>query len=247
MNTARRVGSTWTGVTAIAVVLVLVAAVILAVLPAGAHHTDFVDGNDVEGRFDVRSVEHAHEARPRKWLVTMVNKWTIRNTWDTGYVVLNLDTLNGPQMDYYAVIRSDGRRLHAQVHRDRARGKDPIVAKPRAWKTGRSVGFEIPWSRLKVAEWRVDYRWSVQTLWVGGPCPATCFDFAPNGGAMIPQPYPTPTDTVTRQTPQPDAQTTSPSPTEETPSPESTSSTSASPVTTPSEGATDMPSGLPSP
>ena len=246
MSTGRRIVSTWTGLTAIAVVLVLVAAVVLAVLPAGAHHTDFTDGNDVQGRFDVRSVEHAHDARPRKWLVTMFGKWTARNTWDAGYVILNLDTLDGPQMDYYAVVRSDGRRMRATVHRDRSRGKDPVVAKPRAWKSGRSVGFEIPWSKLKVAEFRDDYRWSVQTLWVGGACPATCFDFAPNGGAMIPQPYPTPspTDTVTRQTPAPDAET--PSQTEESPSVQPTSSENPSSEPTASQSPTDVPSVAPS-
>ena len=247
MSTGRRIVSTWTGLTGIAVVLVLVAAVVLAVLPAGAHHTDFTDGNDVKGRFDVRSVEHAHDARPRKWLVTMFGKWTARNTWDAGYVILNLDTLDGPQMDYYAVVRSDGRRMRATVHRDRSRGKDPVVAKPRAWKSGRSVGFEIPWSKLKVAEFRADYRWSVQTLWVGGACPATCFDFAPTGGAMIPQPYPTPTDTVTRQTPAPDAVTLSPTPTEQPPTVEPTASQSPTAEPTPSASAGESPIAAPSP
>ncbi|MEX1100799.1 MAG: hypothetical protein WD739_01225 [Actinomycetota bacterium] len=177
------------GVSAVLTALATSALLVLSALPAAAVHEQVADPNDADGRFDVRFVDHAHKARPRRWFVTMYPKWTLRNTWDTGYMVLNLDTTGSPDLDYYVVVSSNGKRLLAQVHRDRARGRDPVIAKPRAWKKGRTIGLEVPWSKLNIGDQRLLYRWSVQTLWTGKGCLRTCFDFAPNGGEWVEQLY----------------------------------------------------------
>ena len=172
-----------------AVPLIVAALLAATAVPAAAVHEPLTDPSDVDGRFDVRLVTHRHDARPRVWLITMYPKWTIRNAWDAGYALVNLDTVGGPQQDYYVVIRSNGKGLRAVLFRDRDRKRDVAIGTPRVWKNGRTAGVEVPWSKLKVGDARESYRWSVLTLWIGGACPRTCFDLAPNGGAWVEQLY----------------------------------------------------------
>jgi hypothetical protein len=230
--------------TASALFAAMIAVVLAAaVLPASATHEPLSDPNDTEGRFDVSLVEHRHKARPRVWLIAMGPKWTIRNSWDAGYAIVNLDTTGTPQQDYYALVRSNGKRLLAQVFRDRRRGRDRVIAKPRSWKDGRTIGLEVPWSKLNVGDARDSYRWSVQTLWIGGSCPRTCFDLAPNGGDWVEQLYEEPPE------PPRDANdggngNLDPTPAEEPESPGPTGTPTPSP-TDPTPTATDPPSATP--
>jgi hypothetical protein len=163
-----------------------------AVLPALAHDQDQLDRNDTEGRLDVRSVEHAHENLPRMWTVITFRGWTTRRIWDAGYVVVFLDTFAAEDADYYALLRSNRRRMTGTLWRIRDNGINRQIARVRARRPNRSsVRVAIPFGRLNVGESRVSYSWSVLTIYQSGACPRNCFDFVPNNG-LVEQPYPTP-------------------------------------------------------
>lgn len=202
-------------------VAVLCAAALALPFLATASHMDVRDGNDTRGKLDVRRVLVDFTKRPR-WTITTWNKWTVERLWDRGYVLVQLDTFGTERFDYYAFVRSDGFNLKGTLVRDRANKPDYTVTSIRAFKSsGTSLSLRFPLKKMRMGNKRLFYRWQVQTIFSSGRCPTTCFDFAPDRGAIeepIPgRTLPTPTPTIT-DSPSPDPTVT------ESPSPEPTES-----------------------
>lgn len=187
--------------------LLLVAVVCLGAvaLPflATAQHVVVQDTNDTRGALDVRRVVVDFTERPR-WTIGTWGPWTAEQIWDRGYFLVHLDTFGSPRMDYYALIRSNGYGMRGTIVRDRENQPDYTVASIKAYKGSRNtLRVRFPLSKLRIGTERFFYRWNVQTISSGDSCPTSCFDFAPDRGAVqepVPgrvPPTPTPTITIT--------------------------------------------------
>lgn len=193
-----------------------VAAVVLALeVPALAHHTDQQDPNDTRGRLDLDEVRFDHSGAPN-WRVVTFSRWAVRSIWDRGYLVVQLDTMGNPDVDFVAVVRSDGRRLVARLFRLRRGGGQAELAALRTAKAGsRAAWVTVPLKELTIGPTRTSYFWSVLSGYTGGGCSRTCLDVVPDR-EMVEQPLPGVTPTPTPSpTPSP---TPTPTPTP-TPSP----------------------------
>ncbi|MFN2488327.1 MAG: hypothetical protein ABR529_01000 [Actinomycetota bacterium] len=176
-----------------------VAAVVLAPpLLASAHPVSVRDGNDAKGRFDIRRVKKFGTDKPG-WRVIVRQRWRAREVVDHGYLLTYLDTFGTSRYDYYALIRSDGRRMKGALLRDRARKNDYRVSSLKVWRRDRrSVSMRIPLRRVKTTNKRDHYNWAVQSVYTSPRCKRVCFDRAPNDGGVeepLGQPAPTPAPT----------------------------------------------------
>lgn len=204
----------------LALVSLVCAAALALPLFATASHMDVRDRNDTRGKLDVRRVLVDFTKRPR-WTITTWGTWTVERLWDRGYALVQLDTFGTERFDYYAFVRSDGYKLIGTLVRDRSSKPDFTVSSIRAFKSsGTSLSLRFPLKKMRIGNRRLFYRWQVQTIFTAGRCPTSCFDFAPNTGAVsepvpgVQEPTPTPTVTVT-PTPDPTATATpTPEPTE---------------------------------
>lgn len=181
---------------------VCAAAVAAATVPllATAEHTGVADPNDVKGPFDVKRVR-VHGTRTPRYDVITFSRWDVAGVWDRSYGFVYFDTFGGDAPDYYVLARSDGYRMRALLYRDRARKKDRIVGKVKAWRpNGRSFAVKVPLRKMTFPEQRLVYYWWVQTLHTGTECKRVCFDRAPNreritepvpGAGQSPTPSPT--------------------------------------------------------
>jgi hypothetical protein len=177
----------------------------LAALPAWAGHTDQADPNDTGGELDVRSVSLAHGASPPRWKVATFGGWSVREIWDKGFVIVELDTRGDATTDHLAVVRSTGRKLVATLFRIRRDGTQKAIATLRTGKSGPGgVTVSIPLHRLTFGADRISYFWSVVTTFTSDACPQTCIDRVPDQGAIeqplpgvTPTPTPTPSPTPT--------------------------------------------------
>jgi hypothetical protein len=178
-------------IAAVGIVLAAAGMVLAVVGPALAHHSDIADEADTRGVLDVRAVLHGHDRAPRTWEVVTYARWTARQIWDAGYVLVWLDTIGDEAPDYYALARSTGRRrrMSGSLFHDRDR-RDVFVSKlDTRRRNQRSITIEVPFHRMSVGRHRTSYRWSAETILNGGPCPRSCFDYIPNGGAQVEEPY----------------------------------------------------------
>jgi hypothetical protein len=127
--------------------------------------------------------------------------------WDRSYGLVYFDTFGGDAPDYYVIVRSDGRRMHGRLYRDKARKKDRPLGSVDAWRPGkRSFAVRVPLRKMKLPEGRLVYDWWVLTLHTGPACKRVCFDRAPDTGSVTePAPgagqSPTPTPSLTIPTP----------------------------------------------
>jgi hypothetical protein len=165
-------------VVAIVIVSMLVPVLVLA------RHIDPRDPNDTRGPLDVKRIDVVRRRTPRFEIITW-RGWTARQIWDHGFGLIRLDTFGSSRFDYYVLVRSTGTRLKGDLFRDRARGPDRRLFAVTTWKASRrSFRVRIPLGRLRMPRSRAEYRWEVQTLFVGSRCRRTCFDFVPNQGAV---------------------------------------------------------------
>jgi hypothetical protein len=197
----------WWGLRRVALVAlaILVAAAVLAYAKS-----QIDDPNDTKGVLDVKKVDLAAGKRPRFKAVTF-GRWTVDRVRDRGYVLVYLDTFGGERFDYYALARSNGKKMVARLFRDRSKKKDRVVSSLNTWRPSKgAVSVRVPLAKVRVGDARLDYRWYVLTLFTGPSCKKVCFDAAPDDPVTEPLPTPTPTPTPTP----------SPSPTESpTPTP----------------------------
>lgn len=115
---------------------VLLIAAVVAAAPVLANHTSQTDPNDTPGPLDVRAVDFNHGAGPTRWRFTTFAGWTVGQIWDSGYLVVELDTRGDGQIDHRAVVRSDGSDLVATLYRVRADGRQVVVGGLDAGRAG---------------------------------------------------------------------------------------------------------------
>lgn len=157
----------------------------LPALAADPQQSTFLpDPNDTPGKLDVREVRHGPLLNlPRGWTVETFARWTAKQIWDTGFVLVFLDTIGTPADDYYALVRSTGRGLAGSLwrddHRDRQIGKLKVSRANR-----REVTVVVPFRKLKIGDSRTTYRWRVLTIFKSDACSRNCFDRAPNSGSV---------------------------------------------------------------
>jgi hypothetical protein len=144
--------------------------------------------------------------------------WSVRSIWDLGTFVVQLDTRGDAAADFVAVVRSDGRRLRADLFRLRRDGREiEMTTLPTAKAGSRAVTVTVPLRRLSIGPNRTSYFWSVLSSFTGRLlCTRTCLDAIPDEG-MIEQPLPgvtpPPTTTTTTTTTPTTTTTTTPIPT----------------------------------
>jgi hypothetical protein len=170
-----------------AITVIVVGALLWLAAPAVAHHTDQTDPNDTPGTMDLQGVQFDHEETPT-WRFVTFAAWTVRRMWDRGYLVVQLDTKGGPDVDYVAVVRSIGRDLEANLFRLRPDGREVEVDRLRTKKSGsRGAWVSVSLHKLTIGPNRTSYFWSALSTFIGPACRSTCFDAVPDEG-MIEQP-----------------------------------------------------------
>ena len=172
-----------------AITVVVVGALLWLAVPAFAHHTDQTDPDDTPGTMDLQTVRFDHEGTPT-WRFVTFAAWTVRQMWDRGYLMVQLDTAGGPRVDYVAVVRSTGTDLEATLFRLRRNGRQVKVDRLRTHKaSSRGAWVSVSLSKLSIGPTRTSYFWSALSSFTGPACPRTCFDAVPDEG-MIEQPLP---------------------------------------------------------
>ena len=176
--------------------VVAIAGFLLLPLLAAARHLDVRDRDDTKGLLDIRRVEVNGGRNLPRWGVFTFPAWSMEDVWDTGFVLVRIDTAGTPRPDYYALVRSNGSDLLAALYRDRQRGRDRRIRSLKVVKESRrSLSVAIDLSRLKRRNSKT-YSWFVQSLFSSGRCPNVCIDRAPDRGKVAepgsaPRPSPT--------------------------------------------------------
>lgn len=230
--------------------ILLLASALLVPMLATANHEIVTDGNDAKGWLDIKKVKTAGIEKPEFKVVTHTT-WSVKEMWDTGFVLVSFDTFDDKSFDYYALVKSNGSELKGRLYRDRSNKPDKKIAKLKVWRDNKkSVSLRVHLDDMRLGgKNQLTYRWYAQTLLSGDVCFNVCFDRAPNDGALKePNGKPTPTPTITTPAPPsptaPAGRTSSPAPSE------SPSRTTTPPPTTPAPttpGPEPSPAPTPSP
>ena len=200
---------------------------------ASARHANLADPRDTDGLLDIKEVRLHGKKRPM-WKTITFPKWGTERVFDRGFALINLDARGDGHFEHYALVRSVGTGMRAELFRNRKRKSDYRIGSLNVWRPDRrSVSVRIPLRKLRVGDNRAYYRWFVQTLMTGQACPRVCIDRAPNQGAIqqpLVEPTPTPTITIEPSPTVTDEPTpsTSPSPSVDPPSTSPTPSSSPS-------------------
>ena len=176
-------------------VVVLFASLVLVLAlaaPALATHTNVTDDNDVRGVLDLSAVVFRHESGPYQWVFKTYGRWTHRKIWDHGYLIVELDTRGDEAIDYFVVLRSDGRSMIGELFRRRTTGREVHLRSLDGWRAGsHGAGVEVPRRALKYGAARTSFLWRTLSSFTGARCRVTCIDLAPDGGTMVEQELPT--------------------------------------------------------
>lgn len=186
------------------VLLVALAAAVSLPLLALAHHVELTDPDDTKGLLDIRRVSVAGSRLAPTWTIATGARWTAEQMWDTGFLVVKLDTFGTARADYYAIVSSDGTRFRGSLYRDRQEKSDRRLRGLTLERADRrSVTIRINLRELRRRDSRV-YRWYATTLFASDNCRSTCIDRAPDEGAIAePGPVESPSPTPTLPTPTP--------------------------------------------
>jgi hypothetical protein len=180
--------------------LAVAATILVLALPALGGTTSLEDPDDANGLLDIRSVTLDDAASPLAWRIAAFRRWTIREIWDRGFVIVQLDTKGDGRIDHLAVVSSNGRALIGTLNRVRSDGRLVETGRFHAGKDGgRAVGLTIALHRLTIGPHRTSFSWNIVTSFLGDNCPRTCFDVVPNSG-MVEQPLPGPSPSPTGPT-----------------------------------------------
>ena len=177
---------------------VTVVGVTVAALAGGSASRARVDDpNDTKGALDIRRIWFEPDAGPPRWTVVLYSAWPSDQLRDRGFLFVFLDTIGDPDDDYYAAIRSDGRRLTGSLWRTPRHGPDVRLA-GLVVKRGSdpNIVVQIPLNQLEIGGFRAVYRWWAISTFSGRVCRTTCVDAVPDEGAFE-QPIGTPTTTPT--------------------------------------------------
>jgi hypothetical protein len=172
----------------------MIVLVLALAAPASATHTNLDDPNDVAGLMDLEHVVFRHDAGPYRWVFKTYPAWTIRQIWDRGTFVIQLDTIGDEAIDFFVVLRSDGRSMVADLFRKRANGTELHVRSLDAARAGgHGATVEVRRTHLRYGAHRTSFFWRTITTYVSPKCSSTCLDLAPDDGSMIEQELPPPT------------------------------------------------------
>jgi hypothetical protein len=141
------------------------------------------DGDDTRGIVDIRLVDTGGGVGT--WRVGWFGRAAKRRLWDAGYVVVSIDSREGPAFDFHVVARSTGHRMLGLLLRDGMR--KPIGRVEARRPGGRGVRIAVALDRLAIAPERAYYRWAVRTIYNDGRC-RPCFDPVPNEAGAFPRP-----------------------------------------------------------
>jgi hypothetical protein len=141
------------------------------------------DGNDSPGPVDARLVDTGGGLGT--WRVGWFGRVSKGGLWDLGYVVVSIDTREGPGFDFHLVARSTGRRMMGLLLREGVR--EPIGRVQARRHGGRGVRIAVDLGRLGIPPERAYYRWAVTTIWGAGRC-RPCLDPVPNEPGAYPRP-----------------------------------------------------------
>jgi hypothetical protein len=188
----------------------ITAAALAVALPAVANHTSPQDGNDTEGRLDLRTVHLGHQ-RPLLWTFFTIARWRPRQIDDRGFFVIELDTRGDQSIDYVVVLRSRRQEMLGTLHRVLANGTQAEIAKLQSDKFGgRSAWVALGLRRVLIGPGRTSFFWAASSLYTGTQCPTTCIDRAPDQGFVeellegaVPTPTPSPSPSPSPTTPPP--------------------------------------------
>ena len=173
---------------------------LVVALPALGGTTALEDPNDTRGRLDVRSVLMDDTESPLRWRVATLGRWTVRELWDRGYVMVQLDTKGDARIDRLAVVSSNGHDMTGILNRVRDDGSLVELGRIRVSKDGgRALTVSITLHRLAIGPHRTSFLWNVITTYLGDACPRTCFDAVPDS-EMVEQPLPEPSPSPTGPT-----------------------------------------------
>ena len=168
---------------------------------AWARHMDLEDRNDTRGLLDIHRVLVGGKAKEPRWKIITYNAWGTNDIWDAGFELIRLDTFGSTDFDYYALARSNGHRMVAEVFRHRNSKPDKSEFFIDVWRPNRrSVSLEIPLNRLRRRDTRA-YRWYAGSVFSSDRCRRGCLDRAPDRGAVVEPGKPTPTITLPTPTP----------------------------------------------
>jgi hypothetical protein len=157
----------------------------LLIVQAEASHVIVNDPNDAKGLLDIRLVKPSGQTTVT-FRVDIRARPTTRSLFERGFVLVRFDTRYGENTDYFAVARSNGRRMVGTLFRDFQRQRDRAISAFAAWRRNQtSVSVRIPVTSMAFGRDRDEYRWSVQTLFSGPNCRRVCFDIAPNGSWVL--------------------------------------------------------------
>jgi hypothetical protein len=177
--------------------LAVVSTILALALPALGGSTSIEDPDDANGRLDIRSVGLDDSVSQLAWRVSTFRAWTIREIWDRGFVMVQLDTKGDARIDHVAVVSSNGRKVIGTLNRVRTDGRLVEIGHVHVGKDGgRAVGLTIALHRLFIGPHRASFFWNVVTSFVGDNCRRTCFDVVPDSGMAeqpLPEPSPSPT------------------------------------------------------
>lgn len=182
--------------------LIIVALSMLLPVWVRAHHSTITDSADTRGRLDAREVRTRGDWRRPEWRIITHRKWSARDTWDRGQILIHLNTRRDERSDYYALIFYNGRRMVGHLYRERRQQPARKVRNLKVWRPDRrSVSVRIPLKSLRIGSRRDFYVWNVQTLWSGPRCRRICMDFVPDESGvrepLNPEPISTATSTPT--------------------------------------------------
>jgi hypothetical protein len=153
---------------------------LLIAAQADASHVTVEDANDARGLLDIRLVKTGGHETVTFRVETRARR-TTRSLFERGFVLVQFDTRYGENIDYFALVRSNGRRMVGTLFRDYQKQRDRAISALAAWRRNRSsVSVRISMTSMAFGRNREEYRWRVQTLFSGPSCRRVCFDFAPN-------------------------------------------------------------------
>ena len=96
-----------------------------------------------------------------------------------------LDTMSGPDPDYYVLVRSVyGNHLAAALFRKRVSRDQHVARVAVSHPDGRTLSVSIPLSRMGFDPGRAYYRWSAESIWNDVHCPNACFDKVDDAGSI---------------------------------------------------------------
>lgn len=162
--------------------LVTVVTILSSTHLAFAHHIVVRDGSSERGLLDVRRVKNLGRWTAR-WRIDTYHRWSRRQIWDQGYLLVYLDTFGSRRHDYYALIYATEKNVRGTLFRDRDVKPDRKVRDLRVRRPSpKSVNVTVQLKKLRIGNDRATYNWFAQTTWSGGKCWQACFDYAPDTG-----------------------------------------------------------------